>query len=82
MWMNSLHSSNGNPIRFHIGRTYNRNYPSNLSETAKQLCHLSLATTTQIISNELWLLLSYIAKNVKICEVQDFKGNSQNNFNK
>ncbi len=33
-----------------------------LSETAGQLCHLSLATTTQIISNEMWLLLSYIAK--------------------
>ncbi len=53
----------------------------NLSEMAKPLCHLLLATTTQI-SNELWLLLSYIGINVKICEVQDLDSNIGKNFNK
>ncbi len=53
-----------------------------MSETAKQLCHLLLATTTQI-SNDLWVLLSYIAKEMfKVVKYKISEVAVEKNFNK
>ncbi len=51
-----------------------------MKQNYKASNHLLLATTAQI-SNHLWLLLSYIEKNVKSCEVQEFQSSSRKNFN-